>query len=151
MSNLIRWDPVREFVPLREAMDRMFAERFSHLFNGWPLLEGELRTLALDVSETDDSLVVEASLPGYDADEVDLAVSGNVLMIKGEHKGEVEKEEKGKYHYRERHSGTFQRSITLPVEVNAEAAEATFEKGVLTLTLPKIEATKPKRIEIKGR
>jgi HSP20 family protein len=93
---------------------------------------------------------VETSLPGFDPDEVDISISENVLTIKGEKKHEEEKEEKGKYHYRERRYGAFQRTITLPAEVKAEAAEATFDKGELKLTMPKVEAAKAKRIEVKA-
>jgi HSP20 family protein len=136
-------------ISLRDAMDRLFEESFIRPHGKWPLLEGEAQTLALDVSETDDSLVVETSLPGFDPDDVDVSIIGNTLTIKGETKHEEEKEEKGKYHYRERRYGAVQRSINLPVEVNADAAEATFEKGVLKLALPKVEQAKPKRIELK--
>ena len=149
MTDLIRWDPFREMVSLRDAMDRLFEESFVRPFGGWPLLGGEARTLALDIYETDDDLVVEASLPGISPDEVDISVVGNTLTIKGEHEEEAEKGEKGKYHCRERRYGAFQRTISLPVEVNANKAEAVFKDGILKLTLPKVEEAKPKRIEVK--
>ncbi len=149
MTDLIRWDPFREMVSLRDAMDRLFEESFVRPFGGWPLLGGEAQTLALDVYETDDNLVVEASLPGISPDEVDISVVGNTLTIKGEHEEKEEKEEKGKYHFRERRYGAFHRTISLPVEVDANKAEAVFENGVLKLTLPKVEEAKPKRIEVK--
>ena len=148
MADLIRWDPIWGSLSLREAMDRLLEERFVRPFGRWPLLEGEVQSLALDVCETDDSLVVEASLPGFGSDDVDISVVGNTLTIKGEKKQEEEKNE-GKYHYLERRRGAFQRVITLPAEMNAEAAEAVFENGELTLTLPKVEEAKPKRIEVK--
>jgi HSP20 family protein len=66
-------------------------------------------------------------------------------------KHEAEKEEKGRYHYRERRYGAFQRSVTLPTNVDTDAAEAVFENGVLKLTLPKVEEAKPKRIEVKTK
>jgi HSP20 family protein len=112
---------------------------------------GQVQPLALDLSETDENLVVEASLPGFDPDEVNISISGNVLTIKSEKKHEDEREEKGKYHYHERRYGVFQRTIALPVEVNADAAQATFDKGELTLTIPKLEAAKAKRIEVKAK
>jgi HSP20 family protein len=151
MTNLTRWDPFRGSISLREAMDRLFEESFVHPFGRWPLLEGEARPLALDLSETEEDLVVEASLPGFDSKDVDISIVGNTLTIKGEKKQENEKEEKGKYHLRERRYGAFQRTITLPTDVDADAAEAIFENGELKLTLPKVEAARPKRIELKAK
>ncbi len=150
MADLIRWDPFGEMLSLRDAMDRLFEESFVRPFGERPWLGGEARTLALDIYETDDDLVVEASLPSIGPDDVDISIVGNSLTIKGETEREEEKEEKGKYHYRERRYGAFQRTVSLPVEVNADKAEATFENGVLKLSLPKVEEAKPKRITIKA-
>lgn len=149
MSNLIRWGPQSRMVSLREAMNRMFDEGFMRPFDDWLMPEGEIRPLALDVSETDEALVVEASLPGIRREDVDISIVGNTLTIKGEAKHEQKKEEKGKYHYRERRYRSFQRSIPLPVEVNSDEAKAILTDGELKLTLPKVEETKSKRIEVK--
>jgi HSP20 family protein len=149
MANLVRWDPFRDMVSLRDAMDHLFEESFVRPMGGWPLLAGGDQGLALDVYETDENLVVEASLPGFSPDQVDISVVGNTLTIKAEVKDEQEKEEKGKYHFRERRYRSFQRAITLPVGVNAEKAEATFKHGELKLTLPKVEEAKPKHIQVK--
>lgn len=151
MTDLARWDPLRGSVSLRHAMDRLLQESFVRPFGSWPFLDGEEQTLALDLSETADKLVVEASLPGFDADDVDVSIVGNTLTIKGEKKQEEEKEEKGKYHLRERRYGAFQRTITLPVDVDADATEAVFENGELKLTMPKVEEAKRKRIELKAK
>jgi len=148
MADMIRWDPFREMVSLRDAMDRLFEESIIRPRGDWPSLIGKEQTLALDLYETENDLVVEASLPGVSADQVDISVIGNTLTIKGEMEHEEEKEEEGKYYFRERRYGAFQRSVNLPVEVNADAAEATFEDGVLRLTLPKAEEAKPKRIAL---
>ena len=146
--SLVRWDPFREVVSLRDAMDRLFEESLV----GLPAaVRGGIRALALDICETDDNLVVEASLPGFKPEDVDISVVGSTLNIKAESKSEEEKEETGKYHYRERRWGSFQRSVTLPTEVDANKAEAAFENGVLKLTLPKVEEAKPKRIEVKAK
>jgi HSP20 family protein len=134
---------------LREAMDRLMAEGFMRP-DGWSLLEGNGHTLALDISEKENSLIVEASLPGFDPAEVDVSIEGNVLTIKAEKKHEEEKEEKGKYYFRERRYGMVHRTVTLPAEVNIEAAEAVFDKGELKLTLPKIESSTMKHIAVKA-
>ncbi len=151
MADLIRRDPFSDIVSLRDAMDRLFEESFVRRFDGGRLLGIEGQPLALDVYETDENLMVEASLPGINPDEVDISVEGDRLTIKGETKREEEKEEKGKYHFRERRYGAFQRTLSLPVEVNADKAEATFENGVLKLTLPKVEQAKPKHIKLQAK
>ena len=149
MAYLIRRDPFRDMMSLRDAMDRLFEESFVRPFGGWPLLSGGPQSLALDMVETDESLVVEASLPGISPDEVDISVVGNILTIKGEHEEKKEEKEEGKYHFLERRYGAFQRTVTLPADVSADKADASFQNGVLKLTLPKVEEAKPKRIEVK--
>jgi HSP20 family protein len=107
-------------------------------------------TLALDVFESDDDVTVRASIPGIKPEDIDISITGDVLSIKGA--ASEEKEEKtGNYHLRERRFGAFQRAISLPTSINADKAEAEFENGVLTLTLPKVEEVKPKTITIKTK
>jgi HSP20 family protein len=105
--------------------------------------------LALDVIETEDAFIVKASLPGINPDELDITFTDNVLTIQGEIKQEQDVEE-GKYHLRERRYGMFQRSIALPVPVDADKIEATYKDGVLTLSIPKVEEIKPKKISVKA-
>lgn len=149
MSNLIRWDPFERVVPMREAMNQLFDESLMENFiRVRPFAGNGARTLALDVRETDDELIVEGSLPGIEPENVDISVSGNVLTIKGEYDQEKDKES-GRYHYRERRYGAYQRTIALPMEVDTSRSLASFKNGVLTLTLPKVEETKVKHIEVK--
>jgi HSP20 family protein len=136
-------------VSLREAMDRLFEESFVRPRNWFASPEG-VATLALDVFESDDDVSVRASIPGVKPEDIDISVTGDVLTIKGE--TSEEKEEKtGNYHLRERRYGAFQRSVSLPTLVKADKAEAVFENGVLTLTLPKVDEVKPKSIQIKAK
>ena len=147
MSNLIRWEPVREMMTLREAMDRLFDDAFTRPLS----LSGNTWSIpAVDMYQTDNEVVVKAALPGIKADEVQLNVTGEVLTIKGETKQENETKEKA-YHIREQRWGAFERSIVLPTEVVADKAKADFENGVLTITLPKAEEVKPKTISIKTK
>jgi HSP20 family protein len=149
MANLVRWDPVRDMVSLREAMDRLFEESFVRPRN-WPATAEGAATLALDVFETQDEITVKASIPGMKPEDIDISVTGDTLTIKGE--TQEEKEEKdGNYHLRERRYGAFQRSVVLPTLVNADKAEAEFKNGVLTLSLPKVEEVKPKSIKVKAK
>ena len=150
MSELTRWDPSRRWLSVRDAMDRMFEDALTFPRTLWPFAEGAAHMPSVDLRETDEDFVVEATLPGLSPEEVDVSVVGNVLTIKAETKREQEKGEKGKYHIRERRWGTFQRVLNLPTQVDVEAAEAVFDKGVLKLTLPKVAEAKGKTIPVKG-
>jgi HSP20 family protein len=134
MKDMMRWNPVNDLL----SMDRFFEQPWPRVFAGMP---------ALDMSETDDMIKIEAELPGFTADQIDIKVEGNVLHLKGEQRADQDKHE-GEYHLRERKMVSFQRSLTLPVAVKAEKAEAHFENGVLTLKLPKDESSMPKRIKV---
>ena len=104
--------------------------------------------LPLDVYTTSEEIVIAASLPGLAPDEVDISVDGDVLTIRGELRAPLENVD---YVFQERPYGTFTRKLTLNVPVEADKAEAVFENGVLTLTLPKAEETKPKTIKVKRK
>jgi HSP20 family protein len=146
MNALTRWDPFREMQTFRSMMDRFFDEPFTGAPQLWAQ-RGEGFPLALDVAEDENSYIVKASIPGVDPEQVEITLTDNVLTIKGETKSEQESDQQN-YHLRERRYGSFMRSVTLPVGVDAEQVEATNENGVLTLRLPKSEAQKPKRISI---
>jgi len=149
MANLVRWDPVRDMVSLREAMDRLFEESFVRPRSWLAPTEG-MATLALDLFESEDDVTVRASIPGVKPEDIDISITGDVLTIKGE--TSEEKEEKtGNYRLRERRYGAFQRSVSLPTLIDTSKATAEFENGVLTLTLPKVEEVKPKSIKIKAK
>ena len=148
MASLIKWQPVSDMMSLRDAMDRLFEDSFVTR-RGFPALwNGD--TLALDVYETEESLVIKTSLPGVKPEEVDITVTEDVLTIKGEARSE-EKVESANYLRQERRYGNFQRSLQLPVSLQTDRAEATFENGVLTLTIPKAEEAKPRTIQVKTK
>ncbi len=146
MSNLIRWEPVRDMMSLREAMDHLFDEAFTRPFG---LTDG-MQMPAVDMYQTDNEVVVRATLPGIKADDVQISVTGDLLTIKGETKEENKVEEKS-YHLRERHYGAFQRTLSLPTAVVSDKAKAEFEDGILTISLPKAEEVKPKTITVKAK
>lgn len=147
MSNLIRWEPAREMMTLREAMDHLFDDAFTrplHLGNGnWAMP-------TVDMYQTDNEIVVKAAIPGVKTEDVQINVTGEVLTIKGETKEKEEVKEKA-YHLREQRWGTFERTISLPTDVVADKAKAEFENGILTITLPKSEEVRPKTITIKAK
>lgn len=149
MTNLVRWEPFRNLTSLREAMDQLFEESFVRPRTGWlaPVGEG---TLTVDMYETDDAIVVKAAVPGIEAEDLDISVSGDTLTIRGETKADEEIREEN-YFYRERRYGSFCRALSIPVPVVTGKAEAEFENGLLTLTLPKAEEVKPKAIKVKAK
>ena len=147
-EGLVRWDPLREMVTLREAMDRLLAESFVRPDSAFPLLGAE--GPAVDMYQGKDEIVVKAAIPGVKPEDIEIQVTGDILSIKGELK-EEEKIEEGNYLRKERHFGQFIREFTLPTQVSADKAKAEFEHGVLTLRLPKAEAVKPKSITVKAK
>ena len=147
MSNLTRWEPVREMMTLREAMDRLFDDAFTRPLN---LRDGGWSSPAIDMYQTDDEVVVKAALPGFKADEVQINVTGDVLTLRGEMKHEEEQKDKA-WHIREHRWSSFERSITLPTAVKADKAVADYENGILTVTLPKAEEVKPRTITVKAK
>ena len=140
-----RWDPFREAVSLSDAMNLLFRESFVRPSAG--AVPNGTFPLPLDVVEDENEFVVKAALPGIKPDDVQITVHGDTLTIQGESKFEDEKKGE-RWHLRERRFGSFQRSISLPTAVNSELAQADFEHGVLTLTLPKSEGAKPRQIKI---
>ena len=146
MTALTRWDPYRELATMRTMMDRLLDEDVFALPRLWER-RNEFN-LALDVAEKEDAYIVKASVPGVAPEDVEITLADNVLTIKGELKEDKEIKEET-YHVRERRFGQFVRSVTLPMPITADKIEAVHENGVLTLALPKAEAAKPKKIEVK--
>lgn len=141
------YNPAAGMLSLREAMNRLLEDSF---VTGVLPGEGGRFTMPLDVSETRDALVVRASLPGVQPDDIDITVTGDTLTIRGEIK-ETPSSDETRYHQREHRYGMVSRSMALPVEVQSDKVEATFEHGVLTLTMPKAERMRPKTIRITTR
>lgn len=146
MAGMTRWDPIREMMTLRRAMDRLLEDPFYNRETDWE--QPVSWNLAVDVAENQDEYVVRASLPGVNSDDIEITYNNNMLTIRGEIK--QEEEHKGEtYHLRERRFGSFSRSLSLPNPIKPEAIEAQFDSGVLTLRIPKTEEVKPKRIQVR--
>ncbi len=147
--SLLRRRSEGDVVSLRDAMNRLLEESWVRPFG---LSEGLTAQLpAVDMIDKEGEVLVKATVPGMKAEDIEISTVGNTLTIKGEVKEEKEEGEEGKYIYRERRYGTFSRSFTLPDEIKTDEAEAEFEDGVLTLTLPKAESAKRKSITIKSK
>ena len=145
---VIRWNPWRETVTLREATDRLLEDSLVRPRRVWEDGSPERAfRLPLDVYTTPEEIVVTAAFPGLTPDEVDISIEGDVLTIRGEMRAPLENVD---YLLRERPYGTFSRRLTLNVPVDAVKAEAVFENGVLEVTLPRAEADKPRKIAIQA-
>lgn len=134
------WSPFDELRSLQREMNR--------LFDGYEGGTAMSRFPALNVWGNGENVVVTAELPGLESEDIDISVVNNQLTIKGERKGDAPAED-AICHRCERAGGEFMRTVRLPFMVENEKIAARYENGVLTVTMPRHEATKPKRIEIK--
>jgi HSP20 family protein len=137
MTTLIKWAPFRDFDVIDRRMRRML-EDFGVAPAALP---------AADLYETEKELIVELDVPGYDEKELALEVADHTLTVKGERLDEKEEKEKT-FYLHERLEKHFERSFTLPVDADLDRMKATFDTGVLKVHVPKIEAAKPRKIEI---
>lgn len=143
---LVPWRPLRELTSLRREMEDLLKRFWGEAAFHEPFREEWIP--AVDISETEDKVIIQAETPGLDAKDLDVSISADVLTIKGEKK--KEEEEKDEHHHcMERCYGSFQRSFRLPSNVKTAKIEATFNKGILKITLPKTEKAKKKEIKIK--
>jgi HSP20 family protein len=145
MPAIIRWNPARDMVRLSDAMDRMFEDAWAR-----PMptrVEREVR-LPLDVYTTPSEIVLTANVPGLKPDEVEITLEGDTLSIRGEFKAPMENVD---YVFQERSYGKFSRTLTINMPVDVNKVEATFDNGVLTITLPKAEAARPKTIKVEAK
>lgn len=138
MTTLARYNPFTE-------VDRLFDDVLS-----WGRRRVEALVPPVDIVEDDDRLTISIDLPGLTREDVDVTVNDGVLTVRGERTLEVRKDDPRRFHRIERSYGSFSRSLALPPNVESDKIEATFRDGVLTLTLPKTEAAKPRKIEVRG-
>jgi HSP20 family protein len=140
---LARWNPYQETTPLREMMNRLFEQSVVPGF-GWG---SQAATQSMDVYTEGDNYVIETALPGLSPDAISVSVLANQVGISGEYPAPPEGRQ---YLLRERASGRFERTVTLPTEVDADKAEPNYEQGLLRLVFPKAEHAKPRRISLTG-
>jgi HSP20 family protein len=142
---LVRWNPWGELNTLHDQMDQLFQQVF-----GEPLARndgGDTVTLPVDVRQTDTSYVLEASVPGFRPEDVEVTFDNGVLTIRGERRDDTEQKEGG-YVRRERRLASVFRQVSLPSEVEPDRITAGFEHGVLTVTVPRVPRAQPKRIPV---
>ena len=143
---LMPWRPFGILGSTRKELDSLWNRFVRETPVTEPFTEGWLPSV--DISETKKNFIVKAELPGLDAKDISVSLSGDLLVIKGEKKREEEEKDEH-HHYIERYSGSFQRSFQLPTSVKGDKVEATFDKGILKVTIPKAEEAEKKKIEIK--
>jgi len=137
---------MRDAMTLREAIDRLFEDSFVGPYWGRRRTDGgRAWTLPVDVYTTRDDIVVQCAIPGVNPDDVDITIEGDTVTIKGNLPQPMENVN---YIFQERPTGEFVRTLTLNVPIQADKAEAHFNNGLLALTLPKAEETKPRQIKV---
>lgn len=148
MSGLIPWSGMGDLDRLRGEMDRLF-DRVSD-WKPFDRISGKgVWVPSIDITETEGEILIKAEVPGIETKDLDITLKGKTLTLKGQKEGTVE--EKGKtYHRVERFQGSFSRSIELPAEVSDEDVKASYDKGVLTIVLPKVKEEMAKRITVKS-
>ena len=145
-----------QLVPKRDGFLSLFPETglFDRFFNDLELPDifGEegMVVPAFDITETEKEYIITGEIPGIDVKDLDITLLEGILTIKGEKKKETEDKDEN-YHRIERDYGSFQRNFRLPAKVKTDKLDATYKDGVLKLTIPKAEVTKPKKIEIKEK
>lgn len=139
---VIRWDPFREVTQQTQSqINKLVDQVWGGRQESW--------LPAIDVFDTKDAVVLKAELAGMDPDDIQIEVEDNVLTVKGERRFEEAVDEE-RYYRVERRFGSFQRSLALPQGVRGEDISASYEDGILTISVPKVEEEKPKRIEVKA-
>ncbi len=145
MQNITRWNPVREMITWRDAMDQLINENYVR--NQDYRRQSVAWQLPVDAYADEDAIVIIADVPGLKPEELQITMESNTLTIRGELKNRLEGRN---YLLSERATSHFERILTINTPIDSNKIEAEFENGVLTLTLPRAEANKPKQIAVKG-
>src|SRR5918998_3211580 len=143
---LRRWNPLRELRQMQENVDRMW-RNFGQ--EGGEAGNVENWAIPLDVVQEGDNIVVKASVPGVNPEDIDVSIENDVLTVKGQTKEEREQQE-GNYLMRERRSGSFYRALRLPDTVDSDKAQPHYENGILSISFPRMESKRAKRLQITG-
>lgn len=148
MALMTRFDPFREALSLRDAMDRLFQESYVSP----AVVGGRGSWTPMDVHETADAYTLTVSLPGWKPEDINITVQEGTVTIAGQYtRPQESSQEEGKtYHLRERSFASFSRSFSFPMTIDADRAEARYENGELVLSLPKAESAKPRQIKVGG-
>jgi HSP20 family protein len=146
IMNIVRWDPFRDQITLRESMNRLFEETFGPIMEKSEKKGGSWNP-SVDIYETHDEMILAAEIPGLDEKDIAIQIEDNTLSIKGERQFAKETKEEN-YRRIERSYGSFCRSFSLPGHIDQEKIKADHENGVLKITMPKKKELKPKTVKI---
>ena len=144
---IVKWDPFRDMVTLRDRMDRLFDDSLARLRGAEDDMSLSNWSPSVDVYETTENIVIKAEVPGVKKEDISVEVKDNTLYLKGERKFEKDVKEEN-YHRMERSYGSFRRVFSLPATVEQDKVKASFKDGVLEIMLPKAEKAKPKKIAV---
>lgn len=146
---IVRWRPLEDALTLREAVDQLFEDSFVRPRRR--IRRGELSQLPVNIWQDEEALHLVARVPGLDAGDLDITITDDVLTIRGRFPSDAEREESKdwSWHSNELWYGPFERTISLPTDIQSDKVEAMFKNGVLHLTAPKAEEAKPKTIKVK--
>src|SRR5262245_47264330 len=144
---LTKWDPFKDLLTLQDRMNRLFDESVRNVKPGDEALSSAIWSPAVDIYETEDEVVVKAELPEVNQKDIDIQIESNTLTLRGERKFNKETK-KENFHRIERSYGTFSRSFTLPGTIDQEKISADYKDGILKISMPKREETKPKQIKV---
>lgn len=148
-NTLVRWDPFRDLVSIHDELNRRFGRTFDGTESLRPTAAGSWMP-SMDVVETEDRIVATLELPGIEPEDVEVSVEDSTLTVSGSREFSDEVKEEN-VHRLERRYGSFTRSIRLPQTVDTDGVEASFDKGVLTIEVPKVEQAKPRKIQVKEK
>ncbi|KPK78757.1 MAG: molecular chaperone [candidate division Zixibacteria bacterium SM23_73] len=143
---IIRWDPFRDLMTLREKMNRLFEEAFITRGEEKELFSGTW-TPSIDIYETEHALILSAEVPGIEENDIEIKIEDNTLTLHGERKFNKETKEEN-YHRIERAYGSFHRSFTLPNYIDQDKIKAEHENGILKITMPKKKELKPRKVNV---
>jgi HSP20 family protein len=145
MTVVTRWDPFREFATLQDRMNRLFQQNYGD--GREEALTTSTFAPLVDVYEDEHNVMLKIEVPGIDEKDIDVRIENNTLTVHGERKFEKDEKEEN-FRRVERQYGSFTRSFTLPNTIDAEQVKATYDKGVLKITLAKKAEAKPKQIKV---
>jgi HSP20 family protein len=146
MTTLMRYDPFRDALRLRDAMEQLFAQ--SIVRPNWGSSGTAAMGVSMDVFETEQGYQVKVLLPGVNPEDIELSVRQNTLTIKGQFQSAVKPDQQVNWLVQEIGVGSFERSITFPKSIDADKIDTSFEHGVLTISVPVSETNRPKKISI---
>ena len=146
---ITRFSPMTDFVSLREAMDRLFEDSFIRPTTWTGLAAGQI-AVPVDLWETNDAYHLRADLPGLAPEDIDINVTQDTVALSGETKAPQDVASDG-WLRQERRTGKFQRAFTLPVQIDPDKVQASFQHGVLELVVPKADQVKPRTIKVTAK